>query len=84
MSVNKPANLKPSNDDGENTKRGSLFERASGAFGLDRLKPAAVPDKLADDHPDNVANCNTHDVAHDLADDLALNNQDDNAHDLAN
>lgn len=49
MSVNKPANLKPSNDDGENTKRGSLFERASGAFGLDRLKPAAVPDKLADD-----------------------------------
>ena len=49
MSVNKPANLKPSNDDGDNTKRGSLFERASGAFGLDRLKPAAVPDKLADD-----------------------------------
>ncbi|TMM50025.1 capsular biosynthesis protein [Qipengyuania marisflavi] len=49
MSVNKPTKITPP-DDGEKTaKRGSLFERASGAFGLDRLAPAAVPDRLASD-----------------------------------
>ncbi|MBX7481148.1 capsular biosynthesis protein [Qipengyuania sp. 6D47A] len=33
----------------EKAKRTSLFERASGAFGLDNLAPAAVPDKLEDE-----------------------------------
>ncbi|QYJ06189.1 capsular biosynthesis protein [Qipengyuania flava] len=49
MSVNKPTNIVPPKDGEDKPKKGSLFERASGAFGLDRLAPAAVPEKLADD-----------------------------------
>ena len=49
MSVNKPTNIVPPKDGEEKPKKASLFERASGAFGLDRLAPASVPEKLADD-----------------------------------
>lgn len=49
MSVNKPTNIVPPKDGDDKPKKASLFERASGAFGLDRLAPASVPDKLADD-----------------------------------
>jgi len=46
VTVNKPTNIVPPEDGEEKPKRASLFERASGAFGLDNLTPAAVPDKL--------------------------------------
>lgn len=46
MPVNKPSNIVPSDKDDKKTKRGSLLERASGLFGLDKLSPASVPDKL--------------------------------------
>lgn len=49
MSVNKPTNIVPPEDGEKKPKRGSLLERASGAFGLDKLAPAAVPDKLESD-----------------------------------
>ncbi len=51
MSVNKPTNITPPGKAprSDAKKRPSLFERASGAFGLDRLNPAAVPDKLERD-----------------------------------
>ncbi|QPD00139.1 capsular biosynthesis protein [Qipengyuania soli] len=48
MSVNKPTKITPP----EGSKKrdgGSLFERASGAFGLDRLASAPVPSKLESD-----------------------------------
>jgi Mrp family chromosome partitioning ATPase len=48
MSVNKPTNITPP-DEGKKTGRGSLLERASGAFGLDKLKPADVPSRLESD-----------------------------------
>lgn len=48
MSVNKPTNITPPENAGD-AKRPSLLERASGAFGLDKLKPAAVPSKLESD-----------------------------------
>lgn len=47
--MNKPTKITPPSD--ANTaegKRGSLIERASGAFGLDALRPAAVPLVLED------------------------------------
>ena len=49
MSVNKPTNIEPPKSGDAKPKRTSLLERASGAFGLDRLAPAAVPDKLEDE-----------------------------------
>nr|WP_291173639.1 capsular biosynthesis protein [Erythrobacter sp.] len=57
MSVNKPTNITPpadgekngSQDVAQEPKRGSLLERASGLFGLDKLVPAAVPNKLEGD-----------------------------------
>ena len=49
MSVNKPTNIVPPEDGEKKPKRGSLLERASGAFGLDKLAPAAVPEKLEGD-----------------------------------
>ena len=48
MSVNKPTKITPPKD-GKKSEGGSLFERASGAFGLDRLAPAAVPSRLESD-----------------------------------
>ena len=47
--MNKPTRIVPPSDDGDQVKRSSLFERASGLFGLDKLAPAAVPDKLESD-----------------------------------
>lgn len=57
MSVNKPTNIVPpekgsadgSQGAGQKPKGGSLLERASGLFGLDKLAPAAVPSKLEGD-----------------------------------
>ena len=46
MSVNKPTNIVPPKEDAGKEKSASLFERASGAFGLDALVPAAVPSEL--------------------------------------
>ncbi len=46
MSVNKETNIEPSTEGEKKPKRASLFERASGAFGFDKLSPAAVPAKL--------------------------------------
>ena len=48
MSVNKPTKITPP-DSGKKRDRASLLERASGAFGLDSLAPAAVPSKLESD-----------------------------------
>ncbi len=48
MSVNKPTNMTPPDADPKD-ERSSLLERASGAFGLDKLKPAAVPSRLESD-----------------------------------
>lgn len=47
--MNKPIKIVPPDDGKEaadTPPKGSLFERASGAFGLDRLLPAKVPAKL--------------------------------------
>ncbi len=49
MTVNKPTEITPPDRKGEKPSRGSLLERASGAFGLDRLVPAAVPSDLEDE-----------------------------------
>ncbi|WP_345725639.1 capsular biosynthesis protein [Qipengyuania proteolytica] len=46
--MNKPTKITPP-DSGTEPKRGSLLERASGAFGLDSLKPAGVPQGLESD-----------------------------------
>ena len=35
--MNKPTRIVPPSDDGDQVKRSSLFERASGLFGLDKL-----------------------------------------------
>lgn len=48
MSVNKPTKITPPQD-GKKRDGGSLFERASGAFGLDSLASAPVPSKLESD-----------------------------------
>lgn len=48
MSVNKPTKITPPTK-GEKRGGGSLIERASGAFGLDRLSSAPVPSKLESD-----------------------------------
>ncbi len=52
--MNKPTNLTPPAD-GKDDKRDSLLERASGAFGLEKLKPAAVPKGLASDRATKFA-----------------------------
>ncbi|WP_454596911.1 capsular biosynthesis protein [Qipengyuania sp. SM2507] len=47
--MNKPINIVPPGDgkeEDDKPQKSSLFERASGAFGLDRLLPATVPAKL--------------------------------------
>ena len=53
MSVNKPTNIEPpteaSTKGDDKNKRPSLLERASGAFGLDKLAPASVPAKIDSD-----------------------------------
>lgn len=41
--MNKPTKLSPDGKDDAKDKRDSLLERASGAYGLDKLAPAAVP-----------------------------------------
>ena len=46
MPVNKPARISSKQISGDEQKESSLLERASGAFGLHRLKPAAVPEEL--------------------------------------
>ncbi|MEZ5682310.1 MAG: capsular biosynthesis protein [Erythrobacter sp.] len=46
--MNKPTKITPP-EDGKKRDGGSLLERASGAFGLDKLAPAAVPSKLESD-----------------------------------
>lgn len=44
MNVNKPTNLPtPANETRDEEKRSTLLERASGAFGFDKFKPASVP-----------------------------------------
>ena len=56
--MNKPTNLTPSGDsdqDSDANKRDTLLERASGAFGLDKLKPASVPKGLASDRATKFA-----------------------------
>ena len=45
MSVNKPTKITPPKKQAK-PDRASLLERASGAFGLDNLRPAAVPKGL--------------------------------------
>lgn len=51
MSVNKPTKITPpsASEDTGKDKRGSLLERASGAFGLDKLAPAKVREDLPKD-----------------------------------
>ena len=50
--MNKPTKITPPVESDEKAdKGGSLFERASGAFGFDKLQPARVPKKL----PESVA-----------------------------
>jgi len=51
--VNKPTNITPPGSASED-RRASLLERASGTFGLDKLKPADVPSKLAGDSAKKV------------------------------
>ncbi len=48
MSVNKPTKITPPEKQAK-PDRASLLERASGAFGLDNLRPAAVPKGLDSD-----------------------------------
>lgn len=48
MSVNKPTKITPP-EGGKKRGGSSLLERASSAFGLDKLAPAAVPSKLDSD-----------------------------------
>ena len=48
MSVNKPTKITPPEKQGK-ADRASLLERASGAFGLDNLRPAGVPKGLDSD-----------------------------------
>ncbi|MFA6218608.1 MAG: capsular biosynthesis protein [Erythrobacter sp.] len=46
--MNKPTKITPA-EAGKEGRRASLFERASGAFGFDKLKPAEVPSELESD-----------------------------------
>lgn len=48
MSVNKPTDAKTPDEENAGDGGPSLLERASGAFGLDKLLPARVPAKLPD------------------------------------
>lgn len=49
MSVNGSTNITTPDEGEEKRERGSLFERASGIFGFDKLAPADVPSKLDSD-----------------------------------
>ena len=56
--MNKPTKLSPADQakSGDKADRASLLERASGAFGLDKLAPAAVPVMLDSDKAKKFAN----------------------------
>ena len=54
--MNKPTQITPPEREGDSRpRRGSLLERASGAFGLDKLAPAKVPDGLEGDEAKKFA-----------------------------